>query len=312
MVMNHERRALDDTTRALAPGRFVKLSDGWVHYRTAGAAGRPAIVLVHGFNGPMTTWNRNFDALAGAGFRVLSYDLFGRGYSDRPAVTYDLDVFVRQLEELLATTGFGEPPTLIGSSFGSIVATEFALRHPDKTARLILVGPAGFPSPADRLAGFLGIPILSDYIYRIIGDRQMLAITRKYYVEPDRFPEAHAAFREQIAFKGYKRAALSTLRHSPLRDYASGWTRIGKREIPLLLIWGRQDVSFPYANHEAALRMMPQARLVTVEGAAHLPQYEQPEVVNASILKFMTAQHSDRSPLSGMADSILDEQRRRN
>lgn len=286
-LMSHERRELGFNARLEAPGQFIQLADGWVHYRHEGDQTRPALVLVHGFNGPMSTFNHNVEEFVQAGFQVLAYDLYGRGFSDRPERTYDLDLFDRQLEELLVKLEIKAPVTLIGSSFGCIVASEYSLKHPGQVERLVLIGPAGFPSPADRTAGLLSIPLLSDYLYAVIGDRQMLGITRKYFVAPERFPEAEKAFREQISFKGYKRAALSTLRHAPLRDYSAGWKRIGTSGLPVLLVWGREDVSFPWANHVDALKYMPQAQLVTVDAAAHLPQYEQPEVVNAAVLEFL-------------------------
>ena len=89
-----------------------------------------------------------------------------------------------------------------------------------------------------------------------------------------------------VLLHGFKRAALSTIRHSPLRDDSGGWIGVGKLGLPVLLVWGREDVSFRYANHIDARRMMPQAKRVTVEAAAHLPQYEQPQLVNAAILEF--------------------------
>src|SRR5687767_7194894 len=90
LAFDQERRVLEEAARAAAPGRFIPLTDGVTHYRTAGAHGDPPVVLVHGFNGPMTAWNKNVDALAGGGSRVVAYDLYGRGWSDRPDARYDL------------------------------------------------------------------------------------------------------------------------------------------------------------------------------------------------------------------------------
>lgn len=281
-VMDLEWQELNAETRAQAPGQFVEFAEGWVHYRTAGPPEGPPVVLVHGFNGPMTSWDRTVDPLVQAGYRVLAYDLFGRGFSDRPDAAYDLDFFDRQLEQLLAAVDMREPVLLIGS----IIASEYTLRRPEAVTGLILIGPAGFPSPNDESAGFLSIPGVSDYVFSVIGDQQLIGTTREYYVEPDRYPEAHASFREHLSFEGTKRAGLATLRNSPVRDYSAGWKRVGRLDRPLLLVWGRQDVSFPYENHTAALRMMPQSRLVTVEHAAHLPQYEQPQIVNREIVRF--------------------------
>jgi pimeloyl-ACP methyl ester carboxylesterase len=87
--------------RAASGGQYVTLSEGVTHYELAGATGETTVVLVHGFSVPSFIWDPTFEALKQAGFRVLRYDLFGRGLSDRPRGRYDLERFVRQLAELL-------------------------------------------------------------------------------------------------------------------------------------------------------------------------------------------------------------------
>ncbi len=61
----------------------------------------------------------------------------------------------------------------------------------------------------------------------------------------------------------------------------------GQGHLAVLRIWGREDVSFPDTNHVDALKYMPHAQLATVESAAHLPQYEQPGVVNAAVPEWL-------------------------
>ena len=68
------------------------------------SAGRPdgrVVVLAAGFSVPYYIWDPTFAALTGAGFRVLRYDYYGRGYSDRPAIPFTDEMYVRQLDELL-------------------------------------------------------------------------------------------------------------------------------------------------------------------------------------------------------------------
>ena len=93
-----ETEELNEATRASAPGSFVQLSDGCTHYELGNSllpAGAPfgdnkgkgvraPVVLVHGFSVPYFIWDPTFEFLTKSGFRVLRYDLFGRGYSDRP------------------------------------------------------------------------------------------------------------------------------------------------------------------------------------------------------------------------------------
>lgn len=287
LLLDAERLTLDDAARSAAPGRFAELPVGTTHYRIWGEAGNPAVLLIHGFNGPLATWDHTAPTLAAAGYRVIGYDLIGRGWSDRPRLDYTLDAFVEQLDQLLQALGHDEPLRLVASSFGSVVATAWALREPARARGIAMLGPAGFPATSQRSKWLLGIPVFSDWLYRVIGDRLMARITRAYYVQPERFPEAHAAFAQQTRYRGFKRAALSTLRHAPLHDYSAGWQALGRTEVPVLLVWGREDVSFPYRNHALAQQWMPQARLVTVDRSAHLPQYERPEAVNPALTDWL-------------------------
>src|SRR4051794_2812976 len=87
-LRNPETRALDDAARRDAPGKFVRLSDGMTHYRIDGPDSGRTIVLAHGFSVPLYIWDSTAAALASAGYRVVRYDAYGRGFSDRPDVEY--------------------------------------------------------------------------------------------------------------------------------------------------------------------------------------------------------------------------------
>src|SRR2546422_6934038 len=96
-----ERRTLDEAARSGMPGHFAKLSDGYTHYDLGGPADGRVVVLAAGFSVPYYIWDPTFTALTSAGFRVLRYDYYGRGYSDRPTIPFNDDMYVRQLDELL-------------------------------------------------------------------------------------------------------------------------------------------------------------------------------------------------------------------
>ncbi len=93
-ILCTERKELDEEARIAAGGQFIQLSQGMVHYELGGEPNRPLVVLVHGFSTPSYIWEPTFQALIQAGFQVLRFDLYGRGYSDRPDTDYDLELFV--------------------------------------------------------------------------------------------------------------------------------------------------------------------------------------------------------------------------
>ena len=86
---------------------------------------------------------------------------------------------------------------------------------------------------------------------------------------------------------GSSAAALSTLRHSPVKDFTAGWKALGELNEATLFIWGKQDVSFPYSNARKAKALVPHAEIVAVDDAAHWVNIEQPEQSNAALLAFL-------------------------
>jgi len=85
------------------------------------------------------------------------------------------------------------------------------------------------------------------------------------------------------------RSALSTLRYSPVLDYIDGWKRLGELNKPTMFIWGKQDVSFSYSNTKKLSKLIPHAKVVSIEGAAHWVNIEQAEEVNNAIALFFSA-----------------------
>ncbi len=140
-----KKTVLDDTARKSAGGQFIKLSEGVVHYEIVGPDTGRVVVLIHGLTTPYFVWDHNFKDLVNAGFRVLRYDHYGRGFSDRPDVVYDRDLYDRQLVELLQRLKIRLPVHLTGLAMGGAVAVYFADRHPEMVSKIALFAPAGFP-----------------------------------------------------------------------------------------------------------------------------------------------------------------------
>ena len=109
-----ETAELNELTRKEASGSFVQLSDGVTHYELSNPEAQETVVLAHGFSVPYFIYDPTFAFLTHCGFRVVRYDLFGRGFSDRPNTHYNIDLFVRQLGDLLERLEFTHPVSLVG------------------------------------------------------------------------------------------------------------------------------------------------------------------------------------------------------
>lgn len=281
-----ETQTLGDAVRALAPGQFVELTDGFTHYELAGPSGGNAVALIHGFSVPYFLWDPTFAGLVGADFRVLRYDLFGRGYSDRPDTIYDQALYDRQLRELLDVLGFTAPLNLVGLSMGGAIAVGFTAQHPERVHKLALLAPAGFPTPASRMFWMMRIPGLGEWLFDRFGEKLIFGGLAKDFRVREKVQELEARYRVQIRYRGFKRALLSTLRHGPISTMADAYLAVGHQTCPVLLIWGRDDQTVPFALNEKVRAAIPRAEFHPIDNAGHAVHYEKPEIVNPLLVRF--------------------------
>lgn len=293
MRLPRERKPLDDEARAAAPGDFVTLSEGLTHYERAGPVEGTPVVLVHGFSVPAFIWSPTFETLAEAGFSVVRYDLLGRGYSDRPRGPYDLDRFDRQLYDLTAALDLGPTVHLMGLSMGGAVAVGFTDRHPGRVRTLTLIDPAGLPMKAHPAMGLLRVPLVGEVLMATVGRRVMINGLARDFPMPEKLPALARQYLTQMQYRGFMRALLSTIRHGPLASMAPAYRRVGARSLPVLLVWGKEDTTVPFALSERVRSAMPRAEFHAIEGAGHVPHLEQPALVNPWLVRFLK-DHNDR------------------
>lgn len=275
-----------DAARANAPGQFVTLSDGVTHYELAGPADGLPVVLIHGFSVPAFIWDPTFAGLADAGFRVLRYDLFGRGYSDRPDIIYNQALFDRQLRDLLTTLDLGATVDLVGLSMGGGIAVYFTAHHPERVRRLALIDPSGMPIRQPLPAHLLRIPLVGEWLIDHFAERLIImGMARDAYAR-DKAPELAARYREQMRYRGFKRAILSTWRHGHLFNMSDVYQTVGRLEHPVLLIWGRGDKTIPFPISDKVRQAIPQAEFHPID-AGHIPHHEKPEIVNPLLAGFL-------------------------
>ena len=136
-----EKFDLTMEVRERATGSFVRLPNGVMHYELAGPATGQPVVLICGFSTPYQVWDPTFDGLVAAGFRVLRYDHFGRGLSDRPEARHDPEFFDKQLQDLLDALKLEDKVDLIGQDMGGALAAAYANRHPAHARKVVMVDP---------------------------------------------------------------------------------------------------------------------------------------------------------------------------
>ena len=126
------------------------------HVQLLGDPGAPPLAMLHGlFIGSLAGWYFTAAPALARRHRVLVYDLRGHGRSERARSGYDTVTMADDLDALLGST---RPVTLVGHSYGALVALRFALSRPGQVARLVLVEPPLPPSRAGEIASFVRLP----------------------------------------------------------------------------------------------------------------------------------------------------------
>lgn len=282
-----ETKELNDNARASAPGSFVLLSNGYTHYELSGPENGQPVVLVHGFSVPYFIWDPTFEFLTQSGFRVLRYDLIGRGFSDRPRVRYDIDLFWEQLRELLDTLNL-ERFILMGLSLGGPISATFTTRSPKRVQKLVLIDPAGAtPVTFPRLLKALTTPGFGELALGLFGRGQLLKDVESDFYDPAHVKAFVQKYMIQMKYKGFMRALLSTMRNGMLGDFSATYRKIGELGAPTLLLWGRNDRTVQFDNSEVIRAAIPQTEFHVFENCGHIPHYEKPDEANPILLEFL-------------------------
>ena len=285
VIRNPENSTLDAGARASATGKFVQLQDGVTHYDVVGPDSGQRVLLVHGFSVPMYIWDSTATALTAAGFRVARYDYFGRGYSDRPDVSYNADLYDRQLVQLLDSLGWREPVDIVGLSMGGPVTATFVARHPERVRSLTLVDPAA--GTRGTLPAMIRLPVLGPMLFQVLAVPGMADNQLSDFVEPSKWPDWPERYRVQMQYRGFGRALLSTLREGQGVLLDSVYARVGAVGKPTLLIWGKEDQTVPIDRAESVRKAIPQVQYHPIERAGHLPHMERTDVVNPLLIGFL-------------------------
>lgn len=124
---------------AVAQEKYAKLDTTKIHYVSEGK-GKDAIVLVHGWTCNLTNWRDQIPELSKRA-RVLALDLPGHGFSDKPQVKYDMDLFAAAIDAVMKDAGV-ERAVLVGHSMGTPVVRQFYRKYPQKTLAIVIVDGA--------------------------------------------------------------------------------------------------------------------------------------------------------------------------
>ena len=214
-------------------------------------------VFIHGFGGRAEQWQYQLQKFA-LDNRVIALDMRGHGLSDAPESGYGMDQAVADLETALTLLKVKGKFVLVGHSFGGAWGTEYAIKHPDRVERLVLIATAGEFHLRPLFRFGLGMP---NWLLRLIGP-----LTRNWLSAPP--------------------SVLKKIYYQNLSKWI-GWERFKCLTVPTLVIRGNRDRVFETPLFAKVTDSIPDAQDVDIGASGHMVMLERREAVDRAIERFL-------------------------
>lgn len=277
------------------PFRQAYIDAGGVRtrYVQAGREGAPALVMLHGTAGSWEGFSANLASHA-EHFNCLAFDMVGSGFSDRPDIDYEIATYVTHVSDFMAAVGVAKA-SLMGVSLGAWVAARFALSHPEKLDKLVLLSAAGLFANASNMARIRAVrskavedtswenikPIFDHLLYKPesrIPD--IIAVRQAVY----RQPEMARTMRHILCLQDPDIRPRNLLSEDE-------WKRI---TAPALVVGSLGDKDEYLETAIRVSKLMPNAVYSEMPEVGHWPQFEDPETFNPLSIEFLLGKRAAR------------------
>ena len=268
--------------------KFVSLPTGVrMEYVEQGRAGGVPVIFLHGVTDSWRSFERVLPLLPPS---IHAFALSQRGHGDtsRPASGYRFADMSADLLAFMDAMGL-RTAIIAGHSMGASVAQRFVIDHPDRVARLVLMGAfSNFDDPG--LAGFVASSIrpLTDPIAPAFAREWQLS-TLARTMDADHL-DAVVAETLKVPARVWHEAFNGFL-ETP--DFTSELTNVS---VPVLLMWGDRDSYALRAAQERLLEVMPKAQFIAYEGFGHAFHWEDPAQFTRDLVPFLTSGTGHASP----------------
>ena len=249
-----------------------------VHVRVFEAGSGSPLVFMHGAGG-LFAENPFLDKLAER-YHVFAPEFPAYGESTDEELLEDMLDFALHGWDVIATLGLTKPH-IVGHSMGGMIAAEMACLAPNDLAKLVLVAPAGLWIPEHPIPDiFSFLPHeFAEYLFHDRAQGEALLTGGLDLSNPDVLKEFYIANSKRMSMAGKILFPIPNRRLSK---------RLYRLTAPTLLVWGKSDKLIPPLYADYWRKAIPQAELVTIDNAGHMPPYEQPEAFVAAVTKFLS------------------------
>jgi pimeloyl-ACP methyl ester carboxylesterase len=270
--------------RRLAGVKTARIQAGayGVQYLEIGSG--PPLVLVHGLGSSAAQdWGPLLSPL-GTRFHVYAPDLPGFGDSERPPdADYSIAMEVGAVRSFMQAIGLARA-RVAGISMGGWVVSRLAAEHPEMVERLLVVAAAGMRPDGPP------IPVEVLFPHDEEGIRQLVAAVRHSAPVPPSFV-ARDILARRLREEWIIKRALESIRDR--QEWLNG--TLGRADMPVLVVWGRQDRLIPVGYARPLQAEFPHARLEVLDGCGHVPMADCPTEFEATVLPFLSASSGPES-----------------
>lgn len=262
-----------------------------IHYEDHGAG--PAVVLVHGYLADLQSWEKQEPALLDAGYRVVSYDRRGSGFSSRPATGYDYDTLAADLSVLLAKLDV-QNVVLVATGCGTGEVIRYLGAHGQHRIRAaaLLAPMPPFPSRSDATQDGAGPGFFAKFLAELTADRP--AAVKTFL---DRYYNLDLLGGSQVSDQAWQNSFHVAIRVSPAAALgcAAAWREdfrkdLARISVPVLIVQGTEDrIMQPSTAGHRLAEALPRARLVAIPAGPHAIIWTHAAEVNQALLGFLRA-----------------------
>ena len=266
--------------------RWIDAGGIRTRYARCGPAGQPAVIFLHGTAGSWEGFAANLGALS-AQHECFAIDMLGCGWTDKPDHDYEIADYVRHVAAFMQAAGL-QRATLVGCSLGAWVAARFALTHPDKTDKLVLLSAAGLFANAanmDRIRSRRTAAVENPVWENIKPIFDHLIHDERNRID-DIVAVRQAVYRQEGMVRTMQHVLCLQEPEIRQRNLLSEqeWQSIAA---PALVVGSLADKDEYLETARRVSRLMPRAQYVEMEGVGHWPHFEDPGRFNALCLDFL-------------------------
>ena len=270
---------------------FMPIMGMHVHYRDEGnQQDTVPLVLIHGTSSSLHTWEKVTAILNQPAYgnkRVISLDLPAFGLTGpNPENTYSYKNFTQVIDSLFIKLKISHC-IIGGNSLGGGIAWHYAVAHPNKVAKLILIDASGYPKKKEK--GSLGftiaqIPVINNLLLYITPKSLVKKSIEGVYYNKNLIEESTITrYHELLLCAGNRRAALSLFKNK----IDQNTDLIKTIQAPTLILWGREDGLIAVENTQLFNRDIKNSKVVILDKVGHVPNEEAPEKVAIAINEFI-------------------------